>query len=50
VPLSKKILFEQLRDCSVTADIVDGEVVFAVTPNPVAVAGLIEFDGNADSI
>ena len=50
VPLSKKILFEQLRECSLTADIVDSQVVFAVTPNPVAVAGLIEFNGNANPI
>jgi ATP-dependent Clp protease ATP-binding subunit ClpA len=50
VPLSKKILFEQLRDCAVTADLVDDQVVFAVTPNPVSVAGLIEFNSNANPI
>jgi len=31
VPLSKRILFDQLRDCEVVADLVDGQVEFVVT-------------------
>jgi len=32
IPLSKKILFEGLRDCSVDAAMIDGEVNFAISP------------------
>jgi ATP-dependent Clp protease ATP-binding subunit ClpA len=33
VPLSKKILFEQLRDANIQADLVDDQVVFTVDKN-----------------
>lgn len=36
VPLSKRILFNQLRDCEMTADYIDGEVDFTVTPDTAA--------------
>ena len=31
VPLSKKILFDQLRDCEINCDLVDGTVTFDIT-------------------
>lgn len=31
VPLSKKILFDQLRDCEINCDLVDGTVAFDIT-------------------
>ena len=37
VPLSKKILFEQLHDVTIMADLDDNTVVFAVTPQPVLI-------------
>lgn len=33
VPLSKKILFEQLRDANIQADFVNDQVVFTVDKN-----------------
>jgi ATP-dependent Clp protease ATP-binding subunit ClpA len=33
VPLSKKILFDRLTDCDITADLVDDQVVFDVVPH-----------------
>ena len=46
VPLSKRILFDQLSDCDITADIVDEEVVFNVVAHEVPVVspdGIIRF-------
>ena len=47
VPLSKKILFEQLRDADVTADLVDDKVVFVAGCkfNPVDGNGMIQIGG-----
>ena len=36
VPLSKRILFNQLRDCEMTVDFHDNEVEFTVTPDSTA--------------
>ena len=50
VPLSKKILFEQLRDADVDADLVDDKVVFVASReyNPVDGNGMIQIgDSNA---
>ena len=50
VPLSKKILFEQLRDADIEADLVDDKVVFVAsrTYNPVDGNGIIQIgDANA---
>ena len=33
VPLSKKILFDRLTDCDITADLVDDQVMFDVVPH-----------------
>ena len=33
VPLSRKILFDDLMNCDVMADLVDGQVTFAITSN-----------------
>ena len=33
VPLSRRILFEDLLNCTVTVDIIDGKIEFAVEPN-----------------
>jgi ATP-dependent Clp protease ATP-binding subunit ClpA len=46
VPLSKKILFDRLADCDITADFVDDKVSFDVTLNAVPVVaddGIIRF-------
>lgn len=50
VPLSKKILFERLSDCTVTADIADGAVVFAVDSTTTGVndQGIIVVHENQD--
>ena len=46
VPLSKKILFDRLRDCSITADVVDSKIVFVVQADtPVEVVASINADG-----
>jgi len=46
VPLSKKILFDRLRDCSITADVVADEIVFDVQADtPVEVVASINADG-----
>lgn len=47
VPLSKKILFEQLRDADVNADLVDGKIVFVASReyNPVDGNGIIQIGG-----
>ena len=50
VPLSKKILFEQLRDADIQADLVDNEIVFTASRafNPVDGNGMIQIgDANA---
>ena len=47
VPLSKKILFDRLSDCTVTAHLTDGKVTFAVDALPVTGAdadGFIQVD------
>ena len=47
VPLSKKILFDRLSDCAVTAQLVDGQVTFDVDALPVTGAdadGFIQVD------
>jgi ATP-dependent Clp protease ATP-binding subunit ClpA len=47
VPLSKKILFDRLSDCAVTAHLTDGKVTFAVDALPVTGAdadGFIQVD------
>ena len=46
VPLSKRILFDQLTDCDITADMVDDKVVFDVATRTVPVVaddGIIRF-------
>ncbi len=50
VPLSKKILFEQLRDADINADLVDDRVVFVASReyNPVDGNGIIQI-GAADA-
>jgi len=46
VPLSKKILFDRLRDCSITADVVEDKIVFdVVTDTLVEVVASINADG-----
>jgi len=46
VPLSKKILFDRLRDCSITADVVDDQIVFDVQADaPVEVIASVNPDG-----
>lgn len=48
VPLSKKILFERIKNSNVVAMIENDEIVFRVTPKPVAVIGgngVIEIGG-----
>jgi hypothetical protein len=46
VPLSKKILFDRLRDCSITADVVDDQIVFDVVADaPVEVVASVNADG-----
>ena len=46
VPLSKKILFDRLRDCSITADVVDSKIVFdVVADTPVEVIASVNADG-----
>ena len=46
VPLSKKILFDRLRDCSITADVVEDKIVFDVAADaPVEVVASINADG-----
>jgi len=46
VPLSKKILFDRLRDCSITADVVEDKIVFdVVADTPVEVVASINADG-----
>jgi ATP-dependent Clp protease ATP-binding subunit ClpA len=39
VPLSKKILFERIRNANVLASLENGEIVFLVTPKPTAMLG-----------
>lgn len=48
VPLSKKILFEQLRDADINADLVDDKVVFVASReyNPVDGNGIIQIGGS----
>lgn len=48
VPLSKKILFERLHNCTVSADIVDGNVEFTVDTSTTGVndQGIIVIHGN----
>jgi len=46
VPLSKRILFDRLSDCDITADFVADKVTFDVMPNAVPVVaddGIIRF-------
>jgi ATP-dependent Clp protease ATP-binding subunit ClpA len=46
VPLSKKILFDRLADCDITADFVEDKVVFDMVPHTVPVVaddGIIRF-------
>jgi ATP-dependent Clp protease ATP-binding subunit ClpA len=43
VPLSKKILFEQLRDVTVTADLVNNEVQF--DPQPITSGSHVDENG-----
>ena len=46
VPLSKRILFDRLRDCSITADVVADQIVFDVVANtPVEVIASVNVDG-----
>jgi ATP-dependent Clp protease ATP-binding subunit ClpA len=46
VPLSKKILFDRLRDCSITADVVEDQIVFDVQADTsVEVVASINADG-----
>jgi ATP-dependent Clp protease ATP-binding subunit ClpA len=46
VPLSKRILFDRLRDCSITADVVADEIVFDVQADtPVEVVASVNADG-----
>jgi ATP-dependent Clp protease ATP-binding subunit ClpA len=46
VPLSKKILFDRLRDCTITADVADDQIVFdVVADTPVEVVASINADG-----
>ena len=46
VPLSKKILFDRLRDCTITADVVADEIVFdVVADTPVEVIASVNVDG-----
>jgi ATP-dependent Clp protease ATP-binding subunit ClpA len=46
VPLSKKILFDRLRDCAITADVVDSKIVFDVQADtPVEVVASVNADG-----
>ena len=50
VPLSKKILFDQLRDCEIKVDLIDGQVVFAITPRalPYVKPELLEFNDSQE--
>ena len=46
VPLSKRILFDRLRDCTITADVVADEIVFDVQADtPVEVVASVNADG-----
>ena len=46
VPLSKKILFDRLRECTITVDVVADEIVFdVVTDTPVEVIASVNVDG-----
>ncbi len=46
VPLSKKILFDRLRDCTITADVVADKIVFDVQADaPVEVIASVNVDG-----
>jgi len=46
VPLSKKILFDRLRECTITVDVVADEIVFnVVTDMPVEVIASVNVDG-----
>ena len=46
-PLSKRILFEALSNCTITADYVDGEMVFdtITAPTPTELTGSVAEDG-----
>ena len=39
VPLSKKVLFDRLADCDITANLVDDRIEFDVVPRVVPVVG-----------
>ena len=46
VPLSKKILFDRLAECDITADLADDQVVFDVVPRAIPIVaddGIIRF-------
>ena len=46
VPLSKKILFDQLRDVAIVADLEDGQIVFRTTQQPsIDQDGIIQVGG-----
>jgi ATP-dependent Clp protease ATP-binding subunit ClpA len=51
VPLSKKILFERLSDCVITADMVDDKINFIIITNPALAtidnSGIILLDGES---
>jgi len=49
VPLSKMILFDELADCKVDIDVVDGEVTFVTTPDTVnTMSSTVNEDGIID--
>ena len=53
VPLSKKILFERLDNCAITADLVDQQIHFVIVQDPVAIVdsnGIIVLDDRASTI
>ena len=54
VPLSKKILFERLSDCVITADMVDDKIDFIIIPKPALATidnfGIILLDGESPTV
>ena len=54
VPLSKKILFERLSDCVITADMVDDKIDFIIIPKPALAtidnSGIILLDGESPTV
>ena len=54
VPLSKKILFERLSDCVITADMVNDQIDFIIIPNPALAivdnSGIILLDGESSTV